>query len=161
MRRPRRFAKPSRLAGSTLRSSTATSPPSSWQHLNGLPVIRAFRLNHSTQAAARYLDACDRLHATPRMALVDAAAPGVFGGSGRAVDWGMIVRERAAFRELPLILAGGLGPENVAEAIRQVRPAAVDVASGVEERPGRKSVARLRAFAAAARDAFAATDDQR
>jgi phosphoribosylanthranilate isomerase len=65
------------------------------------------------------------------------------GGTGRQADW-----ERAALvsRTRPLMLAGGLTPENVARAVRQVRPWAVDVSSGVEAAPGVKSPERLRAF---------------
>ena len=74
--------------------------------------------------------------------LLDSPAP----GSGTAFDWSLA---RATGR--PLILSGGLTPENVAEAVAAVRPFAVDVASGVEAEPGRKDPARLEAFFAAAR----------
>jgi phosphoribosylanthranilate isomerase len=75
--------------------------------------------------------------------LVDAVAPGLYGGSGVIADWGATARLAA---RLPLLLAGGLKPENVAEALRQVHPWGVDSASGVESAPGLKSPARLRAF---------------
>jgi len=67
------------------------------------------------------------------------------GGTGRTHDWTLsrTIRERI---DIPMFLAGGLTPENVAEAIRFVRPYAVDVASGVESRPGRKDHGKLRAF---------------
>jgi phosphoribosylanthranilate isomerase len=76
----------------------------------------------------------------------DAALPG---GTGRSFDWGMArgVRERVKF----LMLAGGLHPGNVTEAIRTVRPDAVDVSSGVESSPGRKDPSKVRAFVEAAR----------
>jgi len=76
----------------------------------------------------------------------DVAAPG---GTGRTFDWTLAqgVRDRVKF----LMLAGGLHPGNVAEAIRTVRPDAVDVSSGVESAPGRKDPAKVSAFVAAAR----------
>jgi len=79
--------------------------------------------------------------------LLDTPSRG-FGGSGVPFDWSLAegVSEAA-----PVVLAGGLTPENVAEAIRAVRPYAVDVASGVESAPGVKDPARLARFIAAAR----------
>jgi phosphoribosylanthranilate isomerase len=77
--------------------------------------------------------------------LVDAPGAG-YGGGGRTFSWEVasgVPRER-------LIVAGGLTPENVADAVRMLRPAGVDVASGVEERPGRKSHGKIEAFIAAA-----------
>lgn len=72
-------------------------------------------------------------------------------GSGETVDWTRAADVAARGR---MILAGGLGPDNVAEAIRQVRPWGVDVSSAVESRPGRKDPAKIAAFVRAARDAF-------
>jgi len=73
-------------------------------------------------------------------------------GTGKVADWAA-ARDLAAAHAL--ILAGGLAPENVAAAIAQVRPFGVDVSSGVEEAPGRKSPARIQSFVSAARAAFA------
>jgi phosphoribosylanthranilate isomerase len=84
--------------------------------------------------------------------LLDSYAPGRPGGTGETFAWELARRHRG---RVPLILSGGLRPDNVAEAVRVVRPYAVDVASGVETRPGRKDHAALRAFAAAVREAEA------
>ena len=78
--------------------------------------------------------------------LLDGFARGLPGGTGRTLDWSLA---RAARRYGRILLAGGLTPENVGEAIRVAQPYAVDVASGVESRPGRKDPARLRALFAA------------
>jgi phosphoribosylanthranilate isomerase len=82
--------------------------------------------------------------------LLDAFDPTLPGGTGRTFDWSTA---REAKQYGPIILAGGLTPENVAQAIREVRPFAVDVASGVESAPGIKDAAKLRAFFAAVTDA--------
>jgi phosphoribosylanthranilate isomerase len=78
---------------------------------------------------------------------VDAHVPGVYGGAGVTADW---ERAAAAARERDVLLAGGLTPENVATALRRVRPWGVDVSSGVET-DGLKDSAKIRAFVAAAR----------
>lgn len=75
--------------------------------------------------------------------LLDAAHTGQYGGTGRTTDWALARRVALTHR---IILAGGLKVENVAEAIRLVRPFAVDVASGVESKPGKKDHGRLREF---------------
>ncbi|MCY7379047.1 MAG: phosphoribosylanthranilate isomerase [Gemmatimonadaceae bacterium] len=84
--------------------------------------------------------------------LIDALAPGVLGGTGRVVPW---ARLGESLDEMTvghrIVLAGGLTPENVAEAIRYVSPMIVDVSSGVESAPGVKDSARIRAFIAAVR----------
>jgi phosphoribosylanthranilate isomerase len=75
--------------------------------------------------------------------LLDAYKPGTPGGTGESFDW-KLARKMKNYG--PLVLAGGLTSDNVAEAIRIAQPAAVDVASGVEAAPGRKDPAKLRAF---------------
>lgn len=83
--------------------------------------------------------------------LLDAYVPGQFGGTGHHCDWGQAALVAARFR---VILAGGLNPENVAEAVRQVRPYGVDVASGVEQKPGRKDPDKVARFIRATKEAF-------
>jgi phosphoribosylanthranilate isomerase len=103
-------------------------------------VIKAVRVGRGFRAAklVRYRRA--------EAILLDGFARGLHGGTGRTLDWNLA---RAARRYGRIILAGGLTPENIAEAIRAAEPYAVDVASGVEARPGRKDPARLRALFAA------------
>jgi phosphoribosylanthranilate isomerase len=107
------------------------------------PVIKSIRMDGSDREA-------DWIAAGVRL-LIDAHVPGAYGGTGARADW-----ERAAglSRRVPLILAGGIDPANVARAIAQVRPWGVDVSSGVEE-SGVKSAAKIRAFVVAAREAAA------
>jgi phosphoribosylanthranilate isomerase len=87
--------------------------------------------------------------------MADAAVPGQYGGTGERADWDAWSLYASKTRVPPLVLAGGLTPDNVAEAIAQVRPAAVDVASGVESEPGIKDQAKIKRFVDAARAAFA------
>jgi phosphoribosylanthranilate isomerase len=82
--------------------------------------------------------------------MVDTKIDGALGGTGRTFDW-RLVADLAKRRKL--VLAGGLTAENVAEAIRVVRPWCVDVASGVETSPGVKDMAKVKAFIAAVRGA--------
>jgi phosphoribosylanthranilate isomerase len=81
--------------------------------------------------------------------LLDASVKGSFGGTGITADW-KSAAELA--KHLPLLLAGGLTPENVADAVRQVRPWGVDVASGVESTPGVKDVSKMKAFVQAVKN---------
>ena len=84
--------------------------------------------------------------------LLDSGSPAARGGTGVPFDWNAAVPLVNRIQEhLPVIIAGGLTPENVADAIRLFRPSGLDVVSGVELAPGRKDPARLRAFMAAAR----------
>ncbi len=108
-----------------------------WLMDRGVRVIRALRVKgpETIAEAARYPDCA---------ILLDAYVQGELGGTGKTFDW-ELARELAASR--PVILSGGLRPENVAEAIRQVRPYGVDTSSGVEGgTPGRKDFDRVRAF---------------
>ena len=91
--------------------------------------------------------------------LLDARTATASGGTGRTIDWAR-VRDLLAAEPLGLriILAGGLNPDNVAEAIRTLRPWGVDVASGVETSPGNKDSALVQAFVRNARNAFAAIE---
>jgi len=84
--------------------------------------------------------------------LLDAYVPGTYGGTGERFDWELAA---AHPRTTPLVLSGGLDPDNVADAIAAVRPFAVDVASGVEAAPGRKDPEALRRFFAAVEAAAA------
>ena len=106
-----------------------------------LPVIKALHVGPNFS-----LEEFPRFHSASAF-LLDAAPgtnePKQFGGTGRTIDWHLAQELAAAHR---IILAGGLTPENVAEAIRTVRPYAVDVASGVESRPSKKDPGKLRAF---------------
>jgi len=79
----------------------------------------------------------------PPAFLVDAAVKGVYGGSGVTADWSGAAE---LAKKYPLLLAGGLTPENVAEAIGRVKPWGVDVASGVESAPGKKDPTKMKAF---------------
>ncbi len=85
-------------------------------------------------------------HSNANAYLLDAYHPKLLGGTGKKFDWKMA---REAKQYGPIILAGGLTPGNVAKAIREARPFAVDVASGVESAPGKKDPAKMRAFFAA------------
>jgi phosphoribosylanthranilate isomerase len=84
--------------------------------------------------------------------LFDRRADGQWGGTGRSFDWELLRGHRS---EIPAILAGGLRPDNVAEAVAVAHPYAVDVASGVEAEPGRKDHAAMAAFFEAAQPAGA------
>lgn len=104
---------------------------------SSLPVIKAFRVDSSF--SMKTFDKFTDVFAF----LLDGALTGQYGGTGQTTDWDFA--SRAAINRR-IILSGGLKVENVADAIRLVRPYAVDVASGVEFKPGKKDHARLKAF---------------
>lgn len=111
----------------------------------GRPYLRAVRM----EAGVALLD-CARRYGTALALLVDAPAPG-YGGGGAVFDWSRL--PAPGERDKPLVLAGGLDETNVADAIRRVRPWAVDVSSGVERSRGVKDPDRIRRFIAAVRAA--------
>jgi phosphoribosylanthranilate isomerase len=98
----------------------------------GMTAIKALRVGTSVPESDAY--ECEWL-------LFDSLVDGVAGGSGRSFGWELLERSRPA---RPFFLAGGLTPANVGAAVRQVRPAAIDLSSGVEESPGIKDHAKLR-----------------
>jgi phosphoribosylanthranilate isomerase len=110
----------------------------------GLPYMKAVRVRQGVdllQYASDYSDA--------KALLLDAYVDGTHGGTGRTFDWNLIPRELP----LPIVLSGGLDPGNVADAVRRVRPWAVDVSSGVEAAKGIKDAAKIAAFITGVRNA--------
>ncbi len=105
----------------------------------GTRVIKALRIGSGAD-----IRAAERYHTD--LHLLDAAAGAAYGGTGRTWDWDLVARRHS---KVPLVLSGGLTPDNVAEAVAAVRPWAVDVSSGVESAPGIKDPAKLEAFFAA------------
>jgi len=83
--------------------------------------------------------------------LLDAYSPAGLGGTGEKFNWELAVAGKKF--DKPIFLAGGLTPENIAAAVKQVRPFAVDVSSGVESAPGKKDAAKVRAFIQSVRNA--------
>ena len=108
------------------------------------PYLKAVRVRQGTDL----LQYCAS-HAGARGLLLDAYVEGVAGGTGHRFDWDLI----PAGLPKPVILAGGLGPDNVAEAIRHTRPWAVDVSSGVEAAKGIKDARRVQSFMKEVRNA--------
>jgi phosphoribosylanthranilate isomerase len=109
----------------------------------GCKVIKAIRLRSTADVVAAEAYRTD-YH------LFDAHRPGAPGGTGESFDWELLAGRRST---VPMILAGGLEPDNVAEGVTVARPFAVDVASGVESAPGIKDHALMAAFAEAAASA--------
>lgn len=114
-------------------------PPELIKSLNG-QAYKAFRGIPADIAGYERQDA--------PMFLVDAAVKGLYGGSGVTADWNAAAE---LAKKYPLLLAGGLTPENVTEAVRQVKPWGVDVASGVESAPGEKDARKMAEFVNAVR----------
>ncbi len=122
-------------------------PPEVLEHLGE----RSFKVLRPTSLAG-FLEEVDRY---PRRTMapawmIDTFRPGQYGGTGQPVDWELAYQ---IARQTPILLAGGLKPHNVAEAIQRVQPWGVDVASGVESAPGKKDPTMVRDFIQAARSA--------
>ncbi|MGB8647010.1 MAG: phosphoribosylanthranilate isomerase [Anaerolineae bacterium] len=112
---------------------------------------KALRPHDMDQACVQLEQYCKVAADRAPALLVDAFNPKLFGGTGERADW-QIARMMAG--ELPILLAGGLTAENIAEAIAAVQPYGVDVSSGVEQAPGVKDHNKVRHFIANARQAF-------
>jgi len=135
-----------RAAGLDLAQLHGDESPQAVSELAPL-AFKALRLSGSSPQVGHlpYLAACQ-----PAL-LLDSSAPGLYGGSGTLANW-QVAAELA--RQFPLLLAGGLTPQNAAEALRQVQPWGLDVASGVEASPGVKDPQKMRDFVQAARAAL-------
>lgn len=125
--------------------------------LGEIPVLKAFRLRTPDfSPIADYLAQAKKLGSLPAAVLLDAYSASAYGGTGQTADWSVAAQYQRlpiAIRT-PLVLAGGLTAENVAQAIRQVKPMAIDTASGVESAPGIKDPQRVSSFVSAAKGAF-------
>lgn len=119
--------------------------------LQPLKILRAFRVGQEGLGEVeRDLERYDRLGVSLVGCLVDARVAGAYGGTGHRAPWDLLAQDwKSGWPRL--VLAGGLGPENVAEAIATVHPWGVDVASGVESAPGVKSPELVRQFVERAR----------
>ena len=124
------------------------------QKLPDIPLIRAWRMpEEGLGDLTKFLEDC-RSHQVPLAGcLVDAHVSGLYGGSGKTVPWQRLSEQYSHQSAPPLILAGGLTPANIAEAISVVRPWGVDVASGVESAPGVKDLQLTKQFVENARSA--------
>ena len=127
-----------------------------WDYIRDIavPVIKAVRVKdgQSSKDILAELSRGERYVDDDFICLLDCDVAGSYGGSGQAFDWS-VAREAAG--RYPLIVAGGLSPDNVSEAIRLAAPWGVDVSSGVESR-GRKDIGKIKAFIDTAR----ATDEE-
>lgn len=115
--------------------------------------VQPIAADDSIRSADEFLGDCRT--AGPTYLLLDASSETQLGGTGRRANWTVIENAKRQGRLVdwpPQILAGGLNPDNVKEAIQLVRPAGVDVSSGVESSPGKKSPAKVAAFVEAVRD---------
>ena len=117
------------------------SEDGAWCRQFGLPYIKALALGPAGPADADWAERAQAEYHDAAALLLDSHAAGEAGGTGRAFDWSRVPR-----LSRPLVLAGGLTPDNVRAAVRRVRPWAVDVSSGVEDAPGVKNARKMQAF---------------
>lgn len=132
--------------GLDLAQLSGDEPPEMLQSIStpGYKAVRPADLPQARQLAGLYA----RRGGAPAL-LLDARVPGLYGGTGHTADW---VLAAGLANELPLLLAGGLTPENLPEALARVNPWGVDVASGVESQPGVKDRERMAVFIRLARE---------
>ena len=111
----------------------------------GPSVIKAFRVK-----GEETLSQITPYKGHVRAILLDTYQKGVDGGTGKTFDWRLACRAKT--RGIPMVLSGGLNPGNIQEALNKVHPSAIDISSGVEERPGIKDHERIRSFMEKVRD---------
>ena len=134
-------------------------PPSLLAELSGLSVIRAFRIRYNAiEPITRYLQDCQNLNCSPDAILLDAYHPQDYGGTGCVLDWSRLYYNVPQLGGISWVLAGGLTADNVAHAIGDARPNAVDTASGVESSPGTKDGQLVKRFVQQAAEAFRRLD---
>ncbi len=126
---------PRSLSQESFSSAPSFLPPSKKSFSSDITVWNTIRVGRDDLSSAREAEG-DALH-------FDTSVAGASGGTGRVFNWSLL---EGIDRSRPVVLAGGLKPENVAEAVRRVRPDVVDVASGVEKAPGIKDPAKIAAF---------------
>ncbi len=137
-------------------------PATDMRDLKGLGLLRGFEVLKAYRCGERglldvwiHLGECGCLQSSPRAVLLDSSTKGHYGGTGKTFDWNLALEYTRGKNSPPLVLAGGLTAFNVNEAIRTVRPAAVDTASGVESSPGHKDPEKMVHFVAQAQAGFA------
>ena len=111
----------------------------------GIPVIKAVGVKDAADIGSAGGYGADAV-------LLDAHAPLVFGGTGEVFDWGLAQGFKSRFPIIPMILAGGITPANARQAVSEVGPAALDVASGAELSPGVKDFVKVKALLEACRE---------
>ena len=132
------------LSGLNALQFHGNEPPDFVKRFSPITTIKAFRVQNAASLAQL------PLYNTSSW-LLDSYTPAQLGGTGTTFNWDLALQARKLGR--PIILAGGLTPDNVADAVRKVRPYAVDVSSGVEFAPGKKDPAKVAAFIQAAKSA--------
>lgn len=139
---PEEMNRVARLCGLDYVQLSGDEPPAAVTGLD-VPAIRAVHVRESATPE----DLAERIESSPaELVLLDTGAAGLYGGSGRTFDWGLLPSLRRR-----VLLAGGLDPSNVGRAIERVRPWGVDVSSGVETE-GRKDPNRIRDFVTRAKE---------
>lgn len=140
------------LTGLQLQGDEPAEQLSEFRRALGLrKIIKTLQTRELLADPAR-LDAYLAQHKSYDGILLDSGSVATRGGTGQTFDWNAMLAVVERLKEVaPVVIAGGLTPENVAEAVRLFDPAGVDVVSGVEQAPGKKDAAKMRAFVAAVR----------
>ena len=120
--------------------------PEVCEYIGASKVIKAFRLR-TTEEVEKIRPYIGKVKAI----LLDTFSRESYGGTGKTFDWNIAKAVKETFPDTPLILSGGLNPDNVHLAVKEIKPFAVDVSSGVEESPGKKDSKKIKAFLRAAK----------